>query len=116
MRGNIPGPPRSFVQPKAARGPGNEASLHSLVQEYMMTSSSMTMLSPCTLALLQCDRYILSSCRYKYILAYLPVVAFYYQGKVMFRFRLSASYEELRDTVANMTGGVHVACIVSDTT
>lgn len=49
---------------------------------------------------------VLSSPRYKYILAYLPVVAFYYQGKVIFKFRLSASYEELRDTITNMTGSI----------
>lgn len=44
------------------------------------------------------------SLSHKYVLAYLPVVAFYYRGRVLFKFKLSASYEELRDTVANITG------------
>ena len=46
-------------------------------------------------------------CRYKYILAYLPVVAFYYQGKVALKFKLSTSYKDLKDDIANMTGTVH---------
>jgi len=42
--------------------------------------------------------------RYKYILAYLPLVAFYYRGKTLFKFRLESSFEELRDMISNVTG------------
>lgn len=41
---------------------------------------------------------------HKYVLAYLPAVAFYYRGKLMLKFKLAASYEELRDLISNMTG------------
>ena len=43
-------------------------------------------------------------CRYKYILAYLPLVAFYYRGKTLFKFSLESSFEDLRDIVSNITG------------
>ena len=38
------------------------------------------------------------------MLAYLPVVAFYYRGRLMLKFKLSTTYEELRKTISNMTG------------
>lgn len=40
----------------------------------------------------------------KYVLAYIPVIALYHRGKIVFRFRLSSTYEELIDIVARMTG------------
>ena len=43
-------------------------------------------------------------CRYKYILAYLPLVAFYYRGKTLLKFSLESSFEDLRDLIANITG------------
>lgn len=53
-------------------------------------------------------------CRHKYILAYLPVVAFYYRGRVLMRFNdLSASYEDLRNQIANITGGWLVSLVPS---
>lgn len=48
--------------------------------------------------------FILWYYRYKYILAYLPLVAFYYRGKTLFKFNLESSFEELRDTITNITG------------
>ena len=50
-------------------------------------------------------------CRYKYILAYLPVVVFYYSGKTLFRFSLESSFEDLRDLVANITGVCVCVCV-----
>lgn len=50
---------------------------------------------------------IISFCRYKYILAYLPLVAFYYRGKTLFKFSLDSSFEDLRDAITNITGSVH---------
>lgn len=40
---------------------------------------------------------------HKYILAYTPVVALYYRGRIVHRFKTSYSYEAFRDTIANMT-------------
>lgn len=40
---------------------------------------------------------------HKYILAYTPVVALYYRGRIVYRFKTSTSYDVFRDTIANMT-------------
>ena len=50
------------------------------------------------------DRCVCCFLRYKYILAYLPLVAFYYRGKTLFKFRLESSFEDLRDMISNVTG------------
>ena len=42
--------------------------------------------------------------RYKYLTAYVPVVNFYYRGRVVYRFRATESYEELIHQVSIMTG------------
>jgi hypothetical protein len=53
-------------------------------------------------------------CRHKYILAYLPLVAFYYRGKTLFKFSLESSFEDLRDTVSNITGSEALPVNLSD--
>lgn len=42
--------------------------------------------------------------RYKYLTAYIPLVSFYYRGKVIYRFKATESYEELLHQVSIMTG------------
>ena len=42
--------------------------------------------------------------RYKYVLAYLPVVAFYYRGRALMKLKLSSTFEELRNLIVNVTG------------
>lgn len=37
-------------------------------------------------------------------MAYLPVVAFYHWGKVVYKFNLEDSYEEMVDQLVKMTG------------
>lgn len=44
------------------------------------------------------------TCRYKYLTAYIPVISFYYRGKVIYRFKATESYEELLEQVTKMTG------------
>jgi thiol-disulfide isomerase/thioredoxin len=51
---------------------------------------------------------------HKYILAYLPLVAFYYRGKTLFKFSLESSFEDLRDTVSNITGSEALPVNLSD--
>ena len=41
---------------------------------------------------------------YKYLSAYIPVVSFYYRGKVIYRFKATESYEELLEQITKMTG------------
>ena len=43
-------------------------------------------------------------CRHKFVLAYLPVIAFYHWGKVIYRFDLEDSYEKMTDQIVKMTG------------
>ena len=45
-------------------------------------------------------------CRHKFVLAYLPVIAFYHWGKVIYRFDLEDSYEKMTDQIVKMTGKV----------
>ena len=45
-------------------------------------------------------------CRHKFVLAYLPVIAFYHWGKVIYKFDLEDSYEEMMDQLVKMTGKV----------
>ena len=45
-----------------------------------------------------------NSHRHKYILAYTPVIALYYRGRIVHRFKTSTSYDAFRDAIANMTG------------
>lgn len=52
--------------------------------------------------------YVYICYRYKYILAYLPLVAFYYRGKTLFKFNLESSFEELRDAITNITGYLYI--------
>ena len=42
--------------------------------------------------------------RHKFVLAYLPVIAFYHWGKVIYKFNLEDTYEEMVDQLVNMTG------------
>ena len=50
-------------------------------------------------------RYVFSFCfRHKFVLAYLPVIAFYHWGKVIYKFNLEDTYEEMVDQLVNMTG------------
>lgn len=44
------------------------------------------------------------SFRHKFVLAYLPVVAFYHWGKVIYKFNLKESYEKMIDQLVKMTG------------
>ena len=44
--------------------------------------------------------------RHKFVLAYLPVIAFYHWGKVIYKFDLEDSYEEMMDQLVKMTGKV----------
>ena len=44
--------------------------------------------------------------RHKYVLAYLPVVAFYHQARVIYRFKLTETVEELKEMIVKMTGAV----------
>lgn len=41
---------------------------------------------------------------YKYLMAYIPLVSFYYRGRVIYRFKATESYEELLEQVTTMTG------------
>lgn len=38
------------------------------------------------------------------MLAYLPVIAFYHWGKVIYKFDLEDTYEDMVDQLAKMTG------------
>lgn len=53
---------------------------------------------------------------HKFVLAYLPVVAFYHWGKVIYKFKLEDSYDSLVDQIVKMTGKymycVSTCCIV----
>lgn len=51
-------------------------------------------------------------CRYKYLTAYIPVVSFYYRGKVIYRFKATESYEELLEQVAMMTGKIVIIALL----
>lgn len=49
---------------------------------------------------------IFFSYRHKFVLAYLPVIAFYHWGKVIYKFDLEDSYEEMTDQLVKMTGKI----------
>ena len=51
-------------------------------------------------------QFLFFSYRHKFVLAYLPVIAFYHWGKVIYKFDLEDSYEEMMDQLVKMTGKV----------
>ena len=42
--------------------------------------------------------------RHKFVLAYLPVIAFYHFGKVIYKFKLEDSYDKMVNQIVKMTG------------
>ena len=68
----------------------------------------MLVLSMGTINLLSFINFL--SCRHKFVLAYLPVVAFYHWGKVIYKFDLEDSYEKMTDQIVKMTGITVLLC------